>query len=319
LCPAVSTLAHETRPFYLGITETGEGRYEILWRRPIYYGRLLPVALRLPEGVEDVIAPIEKTLPDVVVTRRIVDAGAQGLSGRRIAFDGLQSQVITDVLVRAKLLDGSEWTQIARPGQPWVEFTGAMGRFEAALAYLKLGVQHILLGIDHLLFVLGLLLLSRGVLLLVKTITAFTVGHSLSLALATLGFISVPAKPLSAVIALSIVFLAAELVRAERGESSLTIRNPWLVSFGFGLLHGIGFAGALVALGLPQSAIPLALFMFNVGVEIGQLLFVFVVLALLASIRRLAFRFPEWARQVPVYAMGSVAGLWFVGRVVEMF
>ena len=184
---------------------------------------------------------------------------------------------------------------------------------------MRLGIQHILLGIDHLLFVLGLLLLSRGALLLVKTITAFTVGHSVSLALATLGIISVPDKPLSAVIALSIVFLAAELVRADRGERSLTIRNPWLVAAGFGLLHGVGFAGALVALGLPRASVPMALFMFNVGVEIGQLLFVGGVLALMASFKRLAFQFPDRARSLSVYAMGTVASFWFVGRLAAMF
>jgi hypothetical protein len=188
----------------------------------------------------------------------------------------------------------------------------------AVRAYLRLGIEHILLGVDHLLFVFGLLLLSKGFKLLLKTITSFTVGHSISLALATLGVVHVPAPPLNAAIALSIVFLAAELVRAYRGQRTVTTRRPWLVSFAFGLIHGLGFASALVSLGLPESAIPLALLFFNIGVEIGQVLFIVVVLALLASWRKMEMRLPAWGRQLPAYAMGSIASLWFVGRFVAM-
>jgi hypothetical protein len=176
-----------------------------------------------------------------------------------------------------------------------------------------------MLGIDHLLFVLGLLLLSRTKWLLIKTITSFTVGHSISLALATLGFIYVPEKPLSAVIALSIVFLGWELVRAQKGRSSLTIRNPWLVSFFFGIIHGIGFAGGLINLGIPESAIPLALLFFNIGVELGQLGFILVVLAFAASVRKLEFKTPQWSAPMPAYIIGSFAAYWFIGRIVIMF
>ena len=178
-----------------------------------------------------------------------------------------------------------------------------------------MGVEHILLGVDHLLFVLGLLLLVTGRWLLFKTVTAFTVGHSASLALATFGFVSVPAPPLNAAIALSIVFLAAEIIRARRGERHLTARYPWIVAGAFGLLHGLGFATALTALGLPASAVPLALLLFNLGVEAGQILFVAVVLAVLASWRVLEVRWPAWATPLPVYAMGIIAAVWFVGRV----
>ena len=164
-----------------------------------------------------------------------------------------------------------------------------------------------------------MLLLSKGFRLLLKTITSFTVGHSISLALATLGLVNVPAPPLNAAIALSIVFLAAELVRAGRGETSVTIRRPWLVSFAFGLIHGLGFASALVSLGLPQSAVPLALLFFNIGVEIGQVLFILIALALLASWRRMELRLPAWGEPLPAYAMGSIAAVWFVGRFVAMF
>ncbi len=310
--------AHETRPFYLEIKETAPGRYSLMWRAPLYYGQRLPVQMRLPDGVRVLTKPIQRVFPDSIIEQMVIEAGPDGLPGRRIFFDGLREQAVTDVLVRATLLDGSQWTVMARPSQPWIDFKRSMAGFEAARAYLVMGIKHILLGVDHLLFVLGLMLLSRGFGLLVKTITSFTVGHSVSLALATLGAVYVPPKPLSATIALSIVFLAAELVRAQRGERTITIRNPWLVSFAFGLLHGLGFAGALVQLGLPKSAIPMALLLFNVGVEIGQILFVLVALLVIGSLRKMEFHPPSWGKKLPVYTMGSIAGFWFVGRLAAM-
>ncbi len=151
--------------------------------------------------------------------------------------------------------------------------------WSVAGTYLSLGVEHILLGIDHLLFVLALLLITRGTWRLVKTVTAFTVAHSITLALATLGFVHVPQAPVEAVIALSIVFVAAEIVRVRNGRDGIAARAPWIVAFTFGLLHGFGFAGALARVGLPEGHIPLALLFFNVGVEVGQLLFIAAVLA----------------------------------------
>ena len=162
------------------------------------------------------------------------------------------------------------------------------------------------------------MLLVTGRWLLFKTITAFTLGHSASLALATLGLVSVPGPPLNAAIALSIVFLAAEIVRQRRGERHLTARHPWIVAGAFGLLHGLGFAAALTALGLPASAVPLALLFFNLGVEAGQVLFIALVLAMLASWRVLDLRWPTWATPLPVYAMGIVAAVWFVGRLAAL-
>jgi HupE / UreJ protein len=240
-----------------------------------------------------------------------------GLSGGKILIDGL-SATLTDVLAQVQRSDGT--TQVVRlaPSTPSFGVEAAPSRTQVAWTYLRLGIEHILLGIDHLLFVLGLLLLSKGLGVLLKTITSFTVGHSISLALATVGWFNVPGKPLGAIIALSIVFLAAELVRARRHQPSVTIRKPWIVSFGFGLLHGLGFAGALVQLGLPRSEIPAALLLFNLGVEIGQILFIVIVLVLLGALRRLEIRWPVWAEPVPIYAMGSIAAFWFVGRFVAM-
>jgi hypothetical protein len=197
---------------------------------------------------------------------------------------------------------------------------GSQSRLDAAGRYTVLGVEHILEGLDHLLFVLGLLLIvstpSVRVMALVKTVTAFTVAHSLTLGLATLGHVDVPSRPVEAAIALSIVFLAMEVVRGWQGRESLTHRQPWLVAFGFGLLHGLGFAGALADVGLPQADIPVALLFFNVGVELGQLIFVAGVL----SVRWLLVRmpWPYWAAYAPVYVIGVTGAYWVIERVVAM-
>jgi hydrogenase/urease accessory protein HupE len=189
---------------------------------------------------------------------------------------------------------------------------------QTALRYLGLGIEHILLGIDHLLFVLGLLLIVRGAWMLIKTITAFTLAHSITLALATLGFVEVPSPPVDAAIALSIMFLGAEILRARQGRPGLAARAPWVVAFAFGLLHGLGFAGALTQLGLPPGEIPLALLFFNVGVELGQLMFIAAVLALAWALRQLQVAWPRWSEPLPAYAIGTVAALWFIERTSAM-
>ncbi len=244
--------------------------------------------------------------------------GEGGLDGAELGVDGLSDKLV-DVLLRVDRSDGRSHTALLRAFNPTYLVPAKESSSEAVRIYLDMGVKHILLGVDHLLFVLGLLLLMSSPWLLVKTITSFTVAHSITLALATLGFLHVPAAPVNVLIALSIVFLAGELVRANRGEMSLTIRKPWLVSFGFGLLHGLGFAGALVALGLPRADLPLALLFFNIGVEIGQILFVLAVLMVMYSLRRIDIKLPERGKMISVYIMGSVAGFWFIGRFFAMF
>ena len=182
-----------------------------------------------------------------------------------------------------------------------------------------MGTIHILEGIDHLLFVLALMLIVSGYWALFKTITAFTVSHSISLGLATLGFIHIPQRPTEAIIALSILFLAAEILHVRQGRPSLTARFPWIVAFVFGLFHGLGFAGALGEVGLPQESIPLALLMFNIGVETGQILFVAIVILVLAALRRLPVRWPEAAWRAAPYAIGSLAAYWTIERLVSSF
>jgi hypothetical protein len=310
--------AHEARPVYLEIRETASGQFNVLWRTPVLAGKRLPVALKLPGTVTNLKEPIEQQLADSIVERRSIVAGPDGLAGARIEFPGLQL-TITDVLIRVEMLDGRNWTTIARPSQPWVEIAAAQSQRQVAGTYLRLGVEHIWGGIDHLLFILALLILVKGTGRLVATVTAFTVAHSLTLAAATLGFVHVPQAPIEATIALSIVFVACEIVHSRQGRQGLTERWPWLVAFVFGLLHGFGFASALSEVGLPQNAIPVALLFFNLGVEAGQLLFIAAVLVVIALVRTHTRSFtvtpPLWAWRVPPYAIGGVAAFWLVQRV----
>lgn len=229
------------------------------------------------------------------------------------------------VMLTAKWSNGSTVTRfVSREGET-IEMdlayfqAGSGSWFDAAKRYTFLGIEHILLGIDHLLFVLALLLIVRGPWMLVKTITAFTVAHSITLALATLGFIEVPSAPVEAAIALSIVFLCVEIVHARQGRAGLTVRYPWVVAFAFGLLHGLGFAGALAEIGLPQSEIPIALLFFNIGVEIGQLIFVAVVLGILWGIRQLQPDSWRWGSVLPAYIIGTIATYWLFERVAVIF
>jgi hydrogenase/urease accessory protein HupE len=316
LALAGTAIAHDARPAYLEIRQMSGDRYEVLWRTPVLSGMRLPVALKLPESVRDVTGPSTQELSDSLVERRVIEAPG-GLAGRRIEFPGL-SGTIADVLVRVQSTDGGTTTMLARPSQPWVEIPASPGSaIEIAGAFVGHGIEHILLGYDHLLFVLALMIIVRSTRALVWTITAFTLAHSITLALATLGLVHVPGPPVEAAIAFSILLLASEIVRLRRGESSLTVRWPWVVAFSFGLLHGFGFAGALSEIGLPSTDIPLALFAFNVGVELGQLAFIGVVLAIVAIVRkvRLTRSMAKHATRLAPYAIGSLAAFWFIERV----
>ena len=311
----IAASAHEARPAFLALQETAPGQFSLLWRTPVLAGMRLPVALKLPDEVRNLKTPVVSELADSLVERRWVDAGPKGLAGERIEFAGLQL-TITDVLVRLEMRDGTVSTTLVRPGRPWIEIAAAPGLLAVAGAYVFHGIEHILFGFDHLLFVLALILIVRSRRLLLWTITSFTVAHSITLSLATLGLVHVPQPPVEAMIALSILLLASEIVRVPQGRTSLTAQWPWIVAFSFGLLHGFGFASALTEIGLPPGDIPLALFSFNVGVEIGQLIFIGAVLGALICIRR--FSIPPAIRQAAIpltsYAVGSVAAFWFIER-----
>lgn len=315
---AQPTRAHEIRPAYLELKESAPGQFAVLWRTPVLAGVRLPVVLKLPDNARNLKNPVVQDLNDSLVERRWIDIGPNGLAGQRVEFPGLQL-TITDVLVRIEMLDGRNWTTIVRPSQPVLEIAASQSWLGVARTYIIEGVRHILFGADHMLFVLGLLLIVRDRWMLLKTVTAFTVAHSLTLAIATFGYASAPAIPLNAAIALSILFLGPEIIRSWRGETSFTIRNPWVVAFAFGLLHGFGFASALTGAGVPRQDLPLALVSFNVGVEVGQLAFVGLILALERSFRILEVRWPRWALALPGYAVGSLGAFWTVQRVALLF
>ena len=308
--PAAS---HEVRPAFLQITERPTGHYDILWKQPSIGLMAVHLVPQISGGLLE-SAPSSDEIESSFQIRlwRDLDPGAQGLEGRTLHIEGLE-RTITDVLVAITLADGSSEQQILHPQDPSLTLhlhkTGI-----AVPAYLMLGIEHILTGIDHLSFVLGLMLLVRRRITLIKTITAFTVAHSITLAATALHVIAVRPAVIEALVALSILFVAVELVHSHRGQSGLTVRYPWLIAFTFGLLHGAAFAGALAEIGLPPHAIPLSLFLFNVGVELGQLMFIAVVLSMGWLLSRLPRRLPVWSRWVPPYAIGSCAAFWFLER-----
>jgi hydrogenase/urease accessory protein HupE len=312
LLPAMSR-AHESRPGYLELREQDDGRIAVLWKRPVNGEVEIRISPHFPPECRIVGATRGEQAGNALLVQTMLDCDGP-LAGKTIGIDGLAA-TFTDVLVRVYYADGASETHLLKPTSPTVEIGSAAGRGRRAATYLRLGIEHIVQGIDHLLFVLGLLLIVQRGSMLVKTITSFTVAHSITLAVATLGHASAPALPLNAAIALSILFLGPEIVRVRRGETSFTIRHPWVVAFAFGLLHGFGFATGLTAMGLPRGEIPLALFTFNLGVEIGQLGFVGLVLLLRRSFRVLEIRWPRWARAVPAYAVGTAGAYWTVSRV----
>jgi hydrogenase/urease accessory protein HupE len=309
-------LTHETRPAYLEIKETSPDHYDVLWRIPMNAGMRLPIVLQLPPDAKNVVPPTSQELTDSLLERRFIMV-PRGIGGKRVDFVGLQG-TITDVLVRVQLLDGRSWSTIVRPSQAWIVITPNLGRLGVAETYVMHGIRHILFGPDHLLFVLGLLLIVKDRWMLLKTVTAFTVAHSITLAIATLGYAQAPALPLNAAIALSILFLGPEIVKTWRGESSFTIRHPWVVAFVFGLLHGFGFASALTSAGLPKNELLWALLSFNVGVEIGQIGFVVLILLLERAFRVLEIRWPRMVEALPGYAVGSLGAFWTIQRVAML-
>jgi hydrogenase/urease accessory protein HupE len=318
LCVTSAADADVFRPAYLELRElaaTGAtpDRYEVMWKVPMMGDSRLAVSLGFPEGTRQ-LTPRQGVFVQNAYVERWQISRPGGLAGQILRIDGIAGGV-TDVIVRVERSDGT--SQVARvlPHSPQFTVQEATGTGEIAWSYLVLGIEHILGGVDHLLFVLALLLIVSGARRIFITITAFTAAHSITLVAATLGWIQIPGPPVEAMIALSIVFVAAEIVRGLRGKPGLTARAPWVVAFSFGLLHGLGFAGALAEVGLPQKAIPMALLMFNVGVEAGQILFVACLLGAATLLRRIPLQYPAWVRVLPAYAIGAIAMFWVIERI----
>ena len=315
---STSALAHRLQPAYLEVSEQNTGTFNVLWKRPLVGNKPMDIYPRFPDSCSNLTEPVLRPSDSSAVERWLIDCGASGLAKKTIVIDGLV-KTVTDTLLRIELADGSMHTTVLQPNAPTYIVPETSSKTEVAGSYLVLGIEHILGGFDHLLFVLGLLLIVRKTRVLIKTITAFTLAHSVTLAMAALGFVHVSQTPVEAVIALSILFLATELSKQHRGEIGLTSRAPWLVALSFGLLHGFGFAGALSEIGLPQTDIPLALLFFNVGVEVGQLMFVAVVVAAQMAIRKMTIKWPAWAEQMPAYCIGSLAAFWFIQRTISFW
>ena len=314
---AASLAAHEVRPAYLEITEHADHRIEILWKQPVIVDRAVRLVPRLSNGwLDGTPAAHQVTASHLIkIWKPIGGSESLEVEGLSITVDGLE-RTITDVLVRITLADGRHMEQFLTPAEPSMTISFGARDAVSAPVYLSLGVEHILTGVDHLAFVLLLLILIGGRRRLVAAITAFTVAHSLTLALTALGLIGVHAASVEAVVALSIVFLAVELAHARGGRPGLTSRYPWLVPFAFGLLHGFAFAGALADIGLPPDAIALSLLLFNLGVEVGQLMFIAAVIAVVWLVSPRVGRLPVWTRLIPPYAVGAVAASWFIERIL---
>ncbi|MEP2102605.1 MAG: HupE/UreJ family protein [Parasphingorhabdus sp.] len=306
---AAAASAHEIRPAALELTEQPDGLVGVIWKQPILSGRKLKMRPILPDQCPPPAVTSQTISGDAIVESWQVQCK---LNTGRITIEGLD-RTLTDVFVRIRLLDGAETAHILRPASASFALGTTSG--SPASAYLRIGAEHMLFGWDHLLFVLGLLLLTATRQLL-WVITAFTLGHSVTLAITALGLFTLPSEPVELLIALSIFFLAMEVVRKWNGKTSLTIRKPWLIALAFGLLHGLGFAGALADIGLPKGEEISALLLFNLGVEIGQIMFVALALTLLWCTRLVSVDRRKWIETPALYLVGGLGAFYTLSRIL---
>ena len=309
--------AHQFAPALLQLTELDSGQVDVRWKQPI--SRVVGSHLQPVLPADCAMASESTTVKEKtgLVSSWTVSCPA-GLAGSTVRIDGISGSR-ADALLRIIRVDGSVDSQLLTAEEASYTVGDIPSSFDVAMDYIELGADHILTGWDHLLFVLALVLIIGWGSALLWTITAFTVGHSITLAVAALGFVSMPPAPIEVGIALSILYLAYELMQKSAGKPTLVVRYPWFIASAFGLLHGMGFAGALTEIGLPANEIPLALFAFNIGIELGQLAFVVAVLMMMMIIRRLPLVTPAWGQAVPAYFIGSMAVFWILERVVQPF
>jgi hypothetical protein len=306
--------AHALDPILFELVERADGKVDVTWKAPnarVPGVDLVPI---LPAECPKVGEVTKEEDTEATTQKWTIDCGGT-ISGRTVGVTGLET---TDALLRVTLLSGAVDRRVLGADKPTVVVPAEPSRLDVLRDYAVLGIEHIAGGIDHLLFVFGLLLLTTGTRQLIATITAFTLGHSVTLALAALDLVQVPQAPVEVVIALTIYILAVELAREVATGSTLLRRRPWAMAFSFGLLHGLGFAGALREAGLPQNDVPLALLAFNVGIEAGQVAFVLVILAATAAARPLLRSLPAPLRRAPVYAMGAASFYWILERAAQL-
>jgi len=311
-----SLSADTINPSLLNIKESKLGWYDVTWKVPVKNNRSLDLSMKLPESFEIIGAAVQRVDPGALIETSRHKTTKPSIMGEKISVEGL-AKTQSQVLLRIELNDGSVFSKILKAEASEFIIPQKASKLDVALEYWEMGTIHILEGTDHLLFVFALLLIVVGLKALIKAITAFTVAHSITLALTTLGLLSLPAAPTEAIISLSIMFLAAEIIHKYNGQISLTERYPWVVAFIFGLFHGLGFAGALAEIGIPEHEVPLALLMFNVGVETGQLLFIAGVMILLAFLKRLPLKLPEGSLKAVPYVIGTIAAFWTIERIIS--
>lgn len=311
-CTSVS--AHEIRPAYLQVQQTSESTYHLLWKVPVKGDRIIKLFPTFSNHFVLTESGTRKRMKESLVFQYMLH-GEQPLQGSILAIANLEKTMV-DVLVRIEYLNGEKVTLMLKPDKPEIRLPDKTTRWQVITNYTSMGVKHILLGFDHLLFVLALLIISVGFKKLVTTITAFTIAHSITLSFSAIGWVNLPSHPVEAVIALSIAFLALEIIRAQSGNPSLASRKPWLVAFIFGLLHGFGFASALRIIGLPQTDTLLALATFNIGVELGQLIFISVVTVFIQTIKPFVSK-KEWLMNALPYSVGSIAMYWTIERLTN--
>lgn len=308
--------AHEIRPAYLEIKQTAPDQYDILWKVPAIENKILKINPVFPEKFE--LSELEETLLPDALLKKYKGKFLADLAGQTISVEN-QEKTLVDVFIQINLLNGNSHTFLLQPNSPKVIIPTQPNFGQVIKLYIFLGIEHILLGIDHLLFVLCLLLLVQSNRILIQTITAFTLAHSITLGLASFDLVHLPQAPVEAIIALSIVFLAKEYLDFQQGKISLTNRYPWIIAFTFGLLHGFGFAGALQEIGFPQQHIFTALLTFNIGVELGQLMFIGIVLLLFLLKKRYLKIIPFWSSKILPYIIGSIASFWLIERIAGFF
>ena len=304
--------AHEVRPAYLEITQPGASVYQVVWKQPTLGEIAVHLVPHLSNGWLEQAPQQQYTAGGFLIrTWKINTADPDALAGASLTIEGLE-YTITDVLVSIRLSGGQDRDAIIHPEEPRLALPPGGHEQFTLPAYLRLGIEHILTGPDHLLFVLGLVLIVRSRSMLLRTVSAFTLAHSITLAATILGKVRLPTSFVEASISLSILLLAPEVLRVRRGETSLTVRYPWAVAFVFGLFHGMGFASGLTSLGFPSHELFSALLLFNLGVEVGQLAFIALVISIGAALRATPVASWPLARQLPAYAVGIAGAYWTI-------
>jgi hydrogenase/urease accessory protein HupE len=309
--------AHEMRPALLQIKQKSTNEYAILWKIPRIGNQVISISPKFPEWfvVKQSQPPTESGSGALYTFKA---TSTKDIHGMAFTIAGIE-ETIVDVLVQVDLLNGDQFSFMLQPASKNAKIPEQSSAMDTINGYFSLGVKHIWMGIDHLLFVFALLIITLGnTRRLLFTVTSFTIAHSITLSLAALGYVGLPGPPVEATVALSIVFLAVEIIRGQQGVPTLTSKKPWLVAFVFGLLHGLGFAGALNETGLPQQHIPLALGFFNIGVEAGQIAFITVVLIIMKIIQQKKY-WPTWVKKLPAYGIGSIAAFWLIERVAAFW